>query len=501
VTIERITLVRCDPRSSNVYAAFAHPGLALPLLATVLGRAGYEVRVYVEAIEPPPWDELLRSDLVGITVNSACFQESYALADRLRAAGARCRVVFGGPHVTFLPEQALAHGDFVVRGEGERAILELVKALERGGDGELARVAGLSWRGADGVMQHNPAAPLAQDIELVPDQSLVVGFRRYLRTWWQRLFPTGVLVSTSRGCPHRCTFCSIPQTAGSTVRFRSLDAVMADIRQQISLSGRRYVYFADDNFTADLRRTKALLRRMLAEPLEIRFSAQIRPDAARDPELLDLLQRAGCYLVFVGFESINDATLAAYRKGIASRAVLEHSVREFRRRRILVHGMFVVGSEEDGPGTALRTAQWAAAQRLDSIQILPLYPLPGTQVLGELEQAGRVYKAWDPVREEAYIPYGAGNLVLTEPRHMPADGLQEELLRAHRRFYSRAEIARAALELPRRGLHPLVFRLLGRRLVRQAEPEIREHVAWLRGREPYRQRARARPDDGAFQSA
>jgi radical SAM superfamily enzyme YgiQ (UPF0313 family) len=289
-----------------------------------------------------------------------------------------------------------------------------------------------------------------------------------------------MLVSTSRGCPFRCTFCTIPQTFGQTLRFRGHDAVIADIRRQTELSGHRYIYFADDNFTGHRPRVKELLRRLIAEKLDIRFSAQLRADITRDDELMELLERAGCYLVFVGFESINEATLSAYRKGIRSRQVLEQAIAAFHRRRIMVHGMFVIGSDEDPPQTALHTAQWALDQGLESLQMLPVCPLPGTEVLAQLESEDRVFKSWDPQLGRSFIPYGAGSFVLHRPKRTSAIALQRELMAAYRRFYSRRGVARASLGVFRHGLDPLIFRLMGRRLVRRAEDEIERHVAWLR---------------------
>ena len=481
--IRRINVLRVDPEASNVYSGFSHPGLAISIIGTVLKDAGYDVALYVDSIQTAPWEELAKSDLVALTVNSACFRESYSLADRLRSE-ADCPVVFGGPHVTFLPEEALRHGDFVVRGEGEETILELVRAIEAG-ERDFSKINGLSWRDDEGRILHNPDRPLSQDIDIIPDQSLIVGFREFNRRLSQRLFPTGMLVSTSRGCPYRCTFCTIPQTSGTTMRYRSHDAVVADIRQQMALSGHSYIYFADDNFAAHRVKVKELLKRFVDEKLGMRFSAQIRAGSTRDSEFMDLLKAAGCYLVFVGFESINDATLVEYQKGGRQNLeLIESSVREFRKRSILIHGMFVVGSDEDQPGTAVRTARWAQEHRLDSLQMLPICPLPGTQLLARLESEGRVFKSWDSDLGGAYIPYGAGNYVLYEPTRMPAIDLQEELLEAYRRFYSLPNLLRAGLKSRRYGIRPFFFRLLGRRLCRSAEPEIRRHVEWLREAHP-----------------
>src|SRR6476659_1366874 len=114
----KITLIKAEPRRTNVYSAFAYPGLALPLLGTVLKNKGYDVKVYIEAIRPWNWDRIRESDLICITVNSAEVTECYALADQIRAE-LQIPVVMGGYHVTYMAEEALEHCDYVVRGEGE----------------------------------------------------------------------------------------------------------------------------------------------------------------------------------------------------------------------------------------------------------------------------------------------------------------------------------------------------------------------------------------------
>jgi radical SAM superfamily enzyme YgiQ (UPF0313 family) len=472
-----------DPDASNVYSDFAHPGLAVSIIGTMLKNAGYDVSIYVDAIRPVPWEVLAGSDLVAFTVNTACFRESYSLADRVRRE-VGCPIVYGGPHVTFRPEEALRHGDFVVRGEGEETIIELVRALEAG-ETEFGEIRGLSWRDAKGQMRHNLDRPLSQQIDIIPDQSLIVGFREFNRRPLQRIFPTGMLVSTSRGCPFKCTFCTIPQTTGSAMRYRGHDAIVADIRQQMAFSGHPYIYFADDNFAVHRKNLKELLQRFVDEKLGMRFSAQIRAETTRDPQLMDLLKAAGCYLVFVGYESLNDTTLAEYQKGgRQSFNLIEDSVREFHKRGIMIHGMFVIGADADKPGTAVQTAQWAEQQGLESLQMLPICPLPGTQLLARLESEGRVFKSWDEELGGEYIPYGAGNFVLYEPAQMTAVQLQEDLMDAYLRFYSTPNLFRAALKIISQGaIRPAAFQFWGRRICRRAVEEVKQHILWLGNRQ------------------
>ena len=251
MTRKKVTLLTAEPRRTNVYSAFAYPGLALPVIGTVLKDKGYDVKIYVESIRSWDWSRIEESDLVGITVNSAEVQECYALADQIRSR-TRAPIVMGGYHVTYMVPEALEHSDYVVRGEGEATMAELTDELLHG-DGRVDAIQGVSYV-RDGAVVNNPDRPLIENIDLIPDQSLIDGYREYHRRWFHKLFPVGALVAWSRGCPYNCTFCSIIEIYRRSTRFRTPEAVIEDIRQQTRLTGKPYVFFADDNFTAHLRK-------------------------------------------------------------------------------------------------------------------------------------------------------------------------------------------------------------------------------------------------------
>lgn len=476
--LDNITLVKKETDSSNVYGSFSHPGLALPIIGTILRDAGYNVQIYVDTIHEISVTELAKSSLVGFSVNSACFLETYRCARQLRKIS-DAPIIFGGPHVSFKPEEALEFADFVVRGEGEETMLELVQALERN-ETDFSDIAGLSWRDKDNCIRHNPARGIQQDLSLIPDTSLIVGYRQHMQSFKQKLFPSAMLVSTSRGCPYQCTFCTIPQSFGQTMRYRDIDLVINDIRSQIMISGNHYIYFADDNFAIHRKRTKKMLQRFIDEGLDIRFSAQVRCEIARDSELMDLLKAAGAYLVFIGFESINDQTLQAFNKGgKQSRVEIERSIDEFQKRGIMVHGMFVVGSDTEQPGVALETARWAIDKGLDSLQILPICPLPGTEVLVQMEREGRLLKQRLPGTKRDFIPYKGGNCVIFKPHRMTAIQLQNEIMQAYRIFYNNRQLLRKLTQVTRKGWEPVVYQLMGRHILKIFSREMDEHLTWL----------------------
>ncbi|HUY30302.1 MAG TPA: cobalamin-dependent protein [Acidimicrobiales bacterium] len=151
----RIRLVEPRPAGHNVYDLVLLPRLGLPLMGAMLRAEGHDVRIYCEVLSPVDLGDCLAADLVGISSTTATSPAAYRLADVLGAAGVP--VVLGGPHVSFRPDEALGHAPFVVRGEGEATMLELVERLERGLP--LEEVRGLSSRGDGAEPRHGPNRP------------------------------------------------------------------------------------------------------------------------------------------------------------------------------------------------------------------------------------------------------------------------------------------------------------------------------------------------------
>jgi len=234
-----------------------------------------------------------------------------------------------------------------------------------------------------------------------------------------------VSIATSRGCPFNCSFCSVILLFGRKHRVHSIDRVMAEIRQNGLQS--RHIFFCDDNFTADRKRTKELCERIIAEGLKIEWSAQVRVEAARDAELLDLMAKSGCYIVFVGLESINPETLKAYNKSQTVEGIKE-CVTNFHRFGIKVHGMFVFGSDNDHYQVIRDTVKVSRELDLDSLQYLILTPVPGTPLYADMEAQNRIIcRDWSQYD---------GHHTVFQPRQFTPYELQMETTQAMKKFYS-----------------------------------------------------------------
>ncbi len=171
----RITFIEPAAPGFHVYSFVKQMRLGLPLLGALMTARGHEVRIYAESLSEVDWDDVLSSDLVGISTTTSTAVRAYRYAQRVRDAGVP--VVMGGPHVTFMADEALDFCDYVVRNEGEETLIELVDHLQ--GRGAIEDILGLSYRSEDGAIVHNPARPLLASLTDLPwpDMSLVMGGR------------------------------------------------------------------------------------------------------------------------------------------------------------------------------------------------------------------------------------------------------------------------------------------------------------------------------------
>ncbi len=425
---QKPSLLMIEPKSPNlhIFSGMSLPRLGTVLLGTLARQRGWDVTVIIEEQVAVDWDEVPGFDLVGISTITSTAPRAYAMADRARAL--KVPVVLGGPHVTFLPDEALKHSDFVIRGEAESAFPVFLEALFK--TGAFGLVPNLSWRDPSGHVLHNPSTPVIDDLDSlpIPDFSLVRG--RTLRMGGKAIIP----VQTSRGCPYDCSFCSVTAMFGRKFRFRSTRAIMEELERYDDRGN--YLFFYDDNFMASPRRARELLEAMIERRFKFRWSAQVRADLARDEELVKQMRRAGCHTVFIGFESVSPEALEAIRKK-ANIDDLRRAADRFRRNGIHVHGMFILGLDSDNLKTVRQTVRFARRHRIGTAQFLILTPLPGTAQFEELQREGRIaFTDWSL--------YDAHHVVY-RPTHFSLAGLQRAQISAHRAFYSLHESLRRLL--------------------------------------------------------
>jgi radical SAM superfamily enzyme YgiQ (UPF0313 family) len=348
--------------------------------------------------------------------------------------------VAGGQH--FAGEnliEALSSGiDYVVLGEGEETIRELLQAIE--GRQDVHQIRGIACR-ENGQVLCTPAREPLTDFDRFPfpDFSLV----RYARI---RIYP----VERIRGCPMQCEFCTVK----GKPRSASVERLLANISYLVETHNATKFFVVDDLFGQQREDTIRFCHglRDYQEQIgrQLLLTVQIRLDKAKDPEMLAAMRRAGITNVAIGFESPIDEELQAMNKRVRSRDMLA-LVKVFHRCGFWVHGMFIFGYPVRPAESSSQVSDTAAGApftmsaaervqhfrqfirqaRIDSVQVLLPVPLPGTELRRRLERQGRVYPL-----EDVGWEYYDGSFPLFEPdAPMTAEEFQSAGRRIMTRFY------------------------------------------------------------------
>jgi radical SAM superfamily enzyme YgiQ (UPF0313 family) len=372
---------------------FKFPTLALTVLAALCGE-DWEVSIWDENVEEIDFDD--PADLVGISVMTPLAPRAYELARRFRERG--YKVILGGFHPTFLPQEALQHADAVGIGEAEGYWTEVLSDFRRGTLKREYRAHGLPQRWG---------WPLPRR-ELIRDKPYF--FKNTLQT--------------TRGCPFHCDFCAVTAFYGHTYRNRPLEEVEAEIRGLEG--GLNYLVFVDDNIVGCRQYARELLRRLI--PYGKRWLSHATLDLARDPELIDLCARSGCKGLFVGFESLSEANLKEIGKSINRVEEYQEAVKRFHDAGIGIEGSFVVGFDEDEVSVFERLVEFVNKTHMDGAHIFIRTPFPGTRLYRKWEREGRIF-------DRDWSHYDLGHVVFY-PARMSPERLQEGYYWAYRELYS-----------------------------------------------------------------
>lgn len=434
----RIRKITCIQLSGE-YPDFCHrlvmPDYGMPFIGTVLAEAGYDVTVYMEHVKAPDWSRIAESDLV-------CFSTLSAGADKTRALATDIKtklgipVVIGGTHASYFPESCLEYADYVVFGEGDETIIDLIDALATGRD--VAGVHGIAYRDGGRVQRTLPRQG-PQRFETVPDFSLIEGYRRLslLDMIRQRKVPL-LTVQASRGCQFKCTFCIVNTMFEAGYRKRDIESIIRDLRDKRKYG--RELLFVDNDFAAIRSYTKKLMRRIIEEDFGFDIMVLTRIEVARDEELLALMRRAGVTQIYQGYESVQPETLVGYDKKQTLEKIVS-AIDTLHAYGFRISGSFVVGADTDTLDTMEHSVDFVLDHDLTIAYFFPVW--------GHYPEQIRGYEAIVPWYRSIFREwkYCDGNFVTHFPLHMRPSQLQKALIDAPRTVFSPARV----LDALRRG--------------------------------------------------
>ena len=423
--------------------------VSLAQMAALLIPSGYSVQIVDAIAERMGWtrfEALLRGSrprYYVTQVTAPTLQNDLYGTFLARSLGAR--TVAFGTHVTPLARETMVPYpslDFVLRGEPELTLLELLGTLEgRGvtpwqglfedtdpawregtGPGDLGHIQGLAWRRGDEVVV-NPDRPFIRDLDRLPlPRHDLLPLDRYRMPMIRGPYS---FVVTSRGCPAACGFCIKHTTYGRTVRVRSPEHVLAELRLLRGL-GLRHVHMYADLFTVDREQVVGICERMLQERLDLRWTCNSRVDFV-DEALLQLMARAGCWMISWGIESASEEILRRVHKGYHPERAAQ-ALGWARAAGIRNWGYFIIGLPGETDETVRQTIAWAKKLPLDLALFHIAAPYPGTPFYREALAEGwlRPGVRWEDVDMDR-------STVLDYPQ-MPAERIEYWAQRAFREW-------------------------------------------------------------------
>jgi radical SAM superfamily enzyme YgiQ (UPF0313 family) len=395
--------------------------------------------------------------LAGIGAMTRMAARAYSMADAIRSAGAK--VVMGGPHVTEVPDEPIGrgdeprHADAVALGEADEIWPQIVNDAEAGKLQEVYMPVDETGCEKKPSLENYPLIPWERlDLSQFDLMAKIPTWARYLLekagNTWQSLYI--VPIESGRGCPYGCDFCTVTGFFGDSIRFRSNQSIVDEMLRLKARSkdegGHVGVFFIDDNFAINKKRTKSLLREIIAQKAQIPWVAQISMNLLKDEELVDLIKESGGRWIFMGLESIDTDNLKGVNKGFNKPAHYGEVLERLANRGIYSITSFIFGMDGDQPGVADKT--------LDAIEAWPpglpvfglLTPYPATPLYDRLLEQKRL------TRPQHWLDFKPFRMAFT-PENISIKQAEAEVHEAWSRSYSPDTTARALDKIEGRPFH------------------------------------------------
>lgn len=395
-----------------------------PLTASYLAAlfpTDFNITIRNEQVRPVDYD--IDVDLVALTYTIPNAIHAYEIADRFRKQGTT--VIMGGFHASLLPEEALEHADSVVVGEAEDVFPEIIEDLKRGTLKQIYK----------SIKLHDlKGLP-------VPRYDLI-----------EKDFILNHPIQATRGCPFRCSFCSVMSFYPS-LRVRPIDEVIQDIT---CFEGRNYIQnkmitFMDINLVGNKKYAKELFGKM--KPLKKWWWSQVSMDMANDRELMKLAAESGCLSVCIGIESFSQESLKNIRKHQNKISDYKSTIKTFHEYGIYVMAGLIIGFDEDTIETIRAMPEIIQELGIDYPYLQVLTPFYGTQLFDQLDSENRILtKDWSL--------YDTFNAVFL-PKNISVDDLHSSYIEIWKEVHSVNNTFRRVMrDLPSLRLSSSLWRLL-----------------------------------------
>ncbi|OGW37657.1 MAG: magnesium-protoporphyrin IX monomethyl ester oxidative cyclase [Nitrospirae bacterium GWC2_56_14] len=430
MTITRVALITPPYHSGVVESAGTWLNVGFVYIAGALRAAGYEADYYDAMSLWHTWPQIrqrieaFRPDVVATTAFTASIVDAVKLLAFAKGINPAIVTVLGNVHPTFCYDEVLqadhAAVDFIVRGEGEVTLPALLDCLNGGNDPQ--KIDGLAFY-RDGKVVATPKAPYIQDLDTLPTAWDLVEWPiyRYRAKNDARL----AIVSSSRGCLQKCSFCSQQLFWAQTWRARSPENFVAELEMLSNRYGVQVAMLADEIPTLDRERWVRILDLMIERRVDVKLLMETRvDDILRDADIMHKYRAAGVEHIYVGVEAGSQETLDLFRKDTKveqSKAAIDI----INNADIVSETSFVLGMPDDTPESIAATVELAKHYNPDMAFFLAIAPWPYAELYPQLEEY---------VGTKDYRKYNLVEPVI-KPKGMTMAELERELGKAAQKFY------------------------------------------------------------------
>ncbi len=375
--------------------------LNLACIAAVLEGDGHVVRILDINVVKTKQELVnhlseMRWDVIGFTGTTSVILNCYHAIRVIKRVAKQAKVVLGGWHASAIPVRTMEECleiDFIVKGEGELTIKELVRSLALGED--TSKIIGIVYRDGHGNIIANKERPLIANLDDLPfpalhllpmDEYRKIGFNTIGGYFKKDLYISSI--STSRGCTGKCTFCADHVINHYTCRFRSPEKVVAELKQTVKKYKVRIFFFMDAHFTLSPVRARKICELIIKEGLHIKWACQARVDSV-SPELLRLMKTAGCTRIGYGIESGSPKVLKIMKKG-ASISQMRDAIRWTKEAGIMAVIYLLYGMPGESIEDVKLTRQLLLQLQPDYVNQTIAIPYPGTELREQAIREGLI---------------------------------------------------------------------------------------------------------------
>ncbi len=395
-----LLMTTAPPEKDTWYHGKRLPPIGLMYVASALEKAGFTVQMLDNYLMNKPAQEFeqlianLNPLMVGITCGSATFARCVETAEIIKKTKPECTVVVGGWHASYLPETLLAHPaiDYVVMGEGERAITQLAKALVNDDLTQASAVPGVACRGNSGTIL-NPSVFIENMDEIPYPARHLLPLEQYDRTIEFLDAKPADVMSISRGCVFNCGFCETRKLWGNICRGFSPQRVIGEIEDLMSRFGTKGIYFINDNFTLRKEKTKELCNLMIEKKLNLEWVCDTRIDLV-DDELLSLMSKAGCKVIWFGVESGSEKVLQRIGRNTKPEQV-KNAFKLCKKHGIKTACSFMLGLPDETLADMELSLKFAKKLDPDYCMFNIFIAYPDSKLYNEMLQSGKYTKLDD----------------------------------------------------------------------------------------------------------